>query len=224
MPWLLPADRLPALLEAISADGYTLVGPTLQQGAIVYDRIDSVHDLPRGWTDDQQPGSYRLLRRDDEAYFGYVVGPHSWKKYLFPPWLTVLHARRGSDGWQFQTPPVDPPRLALLGVRACELAAIAIQDRVFCEGPAADPWYQAQRQRLLLVAVNCTQAAATCFCVSMGTGPRCQSGFDLALTEIDAGFVLEAGSPSGQALLDRLPLRAATPQEEAQADERRARA
>jgi ferredoxin len=224
MSWLLPADGLPALLEALSADGYTVVGPTLQQGAIVYDRIRQVDDLPRGWTDEQEPGRYRLLRRDDEAYFGYVVGPHSWKKYLFPPWQTVLRARASGEGWQFEVPPVDPPRLALLGVRACELAALAIQDRVFCEGPAADPWYQLQRERLFLVAVNCTQAAATCFCVSMGTGPRCQTGFDLALTEIDTGLVLEVGSAKGQALASRLPLRPATPADEAQAEARRARA
>ena len=58
--------------------------------------------------------------------------------------------------------------------------------------------------RALLVAVNCTQAAGTCFCTSMGTGPRCTAGFDLALTELAEGFVVEVGSQRGAELLNAL--------------------
>ena len=35
-----------------------------------------------------------------------------------------------------------------------------------------------------IVAVNCFEPGGTCFCVSMGTGPKAESGYDLALTEI----------------------------------------
>src|SRR5689334_13703563 len=75
------------VIDRLWADGYTVVGPTLAQGAIVIDELRSVRMLPIGWTDEQEGGTYRLKRRDDEAYFGYAVGPHSWKKYLFPPRL-----------------------------------------------------------------------------------------------------------------------------------------
>ncbi|MGE4091013.1 MAG: 4Fe-4S dicluster domain-containing protein, partial [Candidatus Binatia bacterium] len=71
-----------------------------------------------------------------------------------------------------------------------------------------------------VVAVNCGEPAGTCFCVSMETGPKARSGFDLALTEVvDAGkhyFTVEVGSARGQQLLSRLPHR------EASADEQRA--
>src|SRR5208283_1340658 len=63
-------------------------------------------------------------------------------------------------------------------------------------------------------AVNCGQAGGTCFCVSMQTGPKADSGFDLALTElIDDSrheFLVEAGSESGADLLYALPQRPAT--------------
>jgi hypothetical protein len=36
---------------------------------------------------------------------------------------------------------------------------------------------------IFIIAVQCTQAAATCFCASMGTGPQASAGFDLILTE-----------------------------------------
>ncbi|HEX5103153.1 MAG TPA: 4Fe-4S dicluster domain-containing protein [Pirellulaceae bacterium] len=215
---------LQALIDVLKGNGYTVVGPTIQQAAIVYDRIEKVDDLPRGWTDDQKPGQYRLHRRDDEASFGYVVGPHSWKKYLFPPITTLLRSQRTAEGWSFEAPVDEAPPFALLGVRACELAALAIQDKVFTGGCYVDPVYAERRRRLFIVAVNCTQAAETCFCVSMKTGPRCHSGFDLALTELATGFLVEAGSDAGRNLLSAIPCRAATPAEIQEGETRRGRA
>lgn len=194
--WL-AKEALQSLLDALIERGFTVIGPTIAQDAIVYDHITSVDHLPRGWTDQQAPGSYRLKRRDDDALFGYVVGPHSWKRYLFPPMATVATADRTAQGWTMGTPDEAPPKYAFLGVRACEIAAIRVQDRTFLEGPYVDPIYAARRQNAFLIAVQCTQAASTCFCTSMGTGPRASSGFDLALTELPTGFVVEIGSQAG---------------------------
>jgi ferredoxin len=224
MEQFLETSDLQTLIDALKERGHLVIGPTIQQAAIVYDRIDKVEDLPRGWTDDQQPGQYRLNRRDDDASFGYVVGPHSWKKFLFPPLTTLLRSQQTAEGWDFDVPHDDSPSLALLGVRACELAALAIQDKIFTGGDYVDPLYAKRRRRLFIVAVNCTQSAATCFCVSMGTGPRCQSGFDVALTELAGGFLVETGSDPGRDLLRAVPCRAATPEEISQGETRRKRA
>ena len=78
------------IIDRLRQEDYTVVGPTIAQGAIVFDELRTVNDLPIGWTDEQEGGHYRLVRRDDEAYFGYAVGPHSWKKYLFPAQLTLF--------------------------------------------------------------------------------------------------------------------------------------
>ncbi len=177
----LPTAKLQTLIDHLIDDGFQVVGPTVDQGAIVYDEIRSIDDLPRGWTDRQEPGHYRLERRNDDACFGFVVGPHSWKRFLFPPMAAVATADRIDAAWVMRTPTDDPPRYAFLGVRACELAAIDVQDRVFLRGPYVDPIYKKRREAMLIIAVNCTQAAPTCFCTSMQTGPRCKSGFDLAL-------------------------------------------
>ncbi len=202
---VLPRERFPELLEALRRAGYRVVGPTVRDGAIVYGPIASDADLPVGWTDRQEAGTYRLERRKDAALFGYNVGPHSWKKYLFPPRERLLVARR--DGPTFEVAreePVAEP-LAFLGVRGCELAAIEIQDKVFLGGPHIDPGYRARRRRSLVVAVHCTQAGATCFCTSMGTGPRAGPGFDLALTELSVPgphrFLVEVGSDEGARVL-----------------------
>jgi formate hydrogenlyase subunit 6/NADH:ubiquinone oxidoreductase subunit I len=201
----LPTQQLQALIDLLIADGFTVLGPTIAQGAIIYDEIRSLDDLPRGWTERQEAGQYRLERRQDDAYFGFVVGPHSWKRFLFPPVAIVATADRDGSSWMMRTPTEDPPRYAFLGVRACELAAIDVQDRTFLKGPYVDPIYQKRRQSALIIAVNCTQAAPTCFCTSMKTGPRCKTGFDLGLTEIKGGFVVEVGSDRGKEVFVRLP-------------------
>ncbi len=221
--WL-PRSGLQALIDALRSRGYEVIGPTIDQEAIIYDRITSVDDLPQGWTDIQEPGKYRLMKRDDDAVFGYTVGPHSWKRFLFPATATVATADRTTDGWTMGTPAEEQPKYAFLGVRACEIAAIRVQDRTFVEGPYVDPLYQRRRQQALLIAVNCTQAASTCFCTSMGTGPRCTSGFDLALTEVGDGFVLEIGSDAGEHIAADLPTEEVSSERLAAAERARQRA
>ncbi len=211
---LLTVAGLEALLRALAAQGRRLIGPTVRDGAILYEEIEGVADLPRGWTDEHGPGSYRLRRRGDDARFGHVVGPHSWKRFLHPPRRELWRARE-VDGAVTLTPAALPEeRLALVGVRGCELAAIRVQDRVFLEGPFADPHYRAVRERLFLLAVDCGEPAATCFCTSMGTGPAAGEGFDLALTEILDGteprYLLRPGSAAGAELLAELEAPPAT--------------
>jgi sulfhydrogenase subunit beta (sulfur reductase) len=213
---VLDARDVGGVLDALTRRGYTVIGPTVADGAIVYDEVTAVADLPSGWTDVQEPGRYRLARRDDDAWFGYAVGPHSWKRYLLPPEHTLWSAERTGDGGMriLEEDTDTPPRYAFLGVRSCELAAIAVQDRVFLRGPTVDTVYLRRRDDVLLIAVNCGDPGGTCFCVSMGTGPRATEGFDLALTELldDHGhrFVVEPGTAAGQALLDEVPHRSAT--------------
>ncbi len=207
---ILPRAEFPRLLEALRAEGYSVVGPTVRDGAIVLGEIRTDADLPIGWTDRPDAGTYRMERRSDEALFGYGVGPHCWKKYLFPA-RDHLWTARGGDGGLTIDPvePADPPR-AFLGMRACEIAALGITDRVFTGGPATDRSYAHRRGRILRIGVQCGTAGATCFCASMGTGPGIAAGADLVLTElIDSSrhrFLLTVGTEEGARVATRLPL------------------
>ena len=210
---IMALGQLDQLLDAITRRGFRLIGPTVRDGAIVYDEIASSADLPAGWTDDQDGGTYRLRRRGDEALFGYNVGPQSWKRYLFPP-SSLLARVRSEDGLSFAAVgEPDAAPLAFLGVRSCELHAIAIQDRVFLGGRHQDPVYADRREGAFIVAVNCGQAGGTCFCVSMQTGPRAQSGFDLVLTELldddRHEFLVEIGTARGAEVMSDVASRAA---------------
>ncbi len=197
------------LFNALRSAGYSVIGPTIREGTIVYEELTSIDDLPVGWTDEQEGGSYRLKKRSDNAFFGYNVGPHSWKKFLFPPSLRLWNARKNGNNFQILPENNDTPKFAFIGVRACELHAMAVQDKVFMNGTYIDPVYKSRREHAFIVAVNCGQAGNTCFCTSMKTGPKVTSGYDLSLTEIIQDeihyFLVEVGSEIGAEILNQIP-------------------
>ncbi|WP_457795696.1 4Fe-4S dicluster domain-containing protein [Methylocystis sp. S23] len=207
-------EGLGALIEALRRGGRRVIAPTVSDDAIVYDDIDGRDDLPQGVTDEQEAGRYKLAPRGDGALFGYAVGPQSWKKFLHKPLLRLWRAERKGGEVTVEAEAPEPQDFAFLGVRACELNAIAIQDRVLMGGDYVDPHYKARRDGAFIVALNCGKAGGTCFCVSMKAGPKVEKGFDLALTELVSEsaheFLVEAGSSAGAGLLSELPGRPAT--------------
>ena len=211
---LLTRDRFDHLLQLLREDGYLTLGPTVVDGAILHREIEGADDLPVGWRDEHAPGEVRLHPADGPELFGCVLAAQSWKPELFPPEQALFSATRVDGRLTFTATPPDTTRRALIGVRPCDLRAIAVQDAVLRDGPYADAEYAARRAGVFTVAVNCTRAASTCFCTSQKSGPRAAEGFDLALTElVDGGphrFTVEAGSPAGEALLERLGLNDAT--------------
>lgn len=213
-PVVLDRCDFDALLAALRERGYAVIGPRRRDGAIVLDTIEADADLPAGWTDVQDAGAYRLERRADDALFGFRTASTSWKRFLFPPEHVLWRATRAGRGFTTRDGDEPAPAYALLGVRACELAAIRVQDRVLLGGPYQDPDYRDRRARALIVAVACTEPGGTCFCASMGTGPAPGPGWDLCLTERLADgahrFVVEAGSARGAEILESLPQRPAT--------------
>jgi len=210
------------LFDALKRQGYRVLGPTVREGAIVYDEITSVEDLPQGWSDEQDGGKYRLTRRADEALFGYAVGPHSWKKFLHPPAVRLWTAKRDAGRMEVQEIPPDRTKTAFLGARSCELHAIAIQDKVFMGGSQMETGYKSRREQVFVIAVNCGVAGGTCFCASMNTGPKAMSGFDLAVTEILEGsrhfFLVDVGTEAGAILLRQLTHRPADDAEQQAAE------
>jgi sulfhydrogenase subunit beta (sulfur reductase) len=206
-----PRRDFSRLLNVLRAMGYRCVGPVVRDGAITYEALTDIGELPAGINDDQQPGRYRLTTTDSPRLFEWANGPQALKPWLFSSreclW-TVQRAPDGSLSFTEQVPQAEPT--AVIGVRACDLAALALQDRHFLAEGAVDAGYEARRRQLLLVAVNCTRPARTCFCVSTGDGPAARDGYDLVLDELDEGYLVAAGSVTGKRVIARLPVLPAT--------------
>jgi ferredoxin len=215
---VLDGEGLDGVIAGLRERGYTVIAPTVRDGAISYEPVTGAVQLPRGVGDEQAPARYRLRERDDQARFGFAAAPSSWKRYLFPPTTTLWRAQRDPQGaLVFEETPATPPRYAFLGVRACELAAILVQDRVFATSAHPDPTYAARRRDIFLIAVHCGSPSGVCFCTSMDTGPKAREGYDLAITELldteEPRYLVEAGTDAGQDLLDSLQSRSATPED-----------
>ena len=202
----LPRADLDRLFTALTADGRRVVGPTVVDGSIVHDELSSFAELPKGWTAETAPGSYRLQPTGRDRLFDYNVGATSWKRFTHPSIVPLTRGRRDGGQVVVEAVEVDPPRLAFVGARACEIAALRIQDRAMRAGPLGDADHIARGDAALVVAVECAVAASTCFCTSMGTGPEIDGGADIILSELDEGFVVRTGTAAGAAVVDRLEL------------------
>lgn len=208
---LLPTDGLPALVAALMKAGYQCVGPRVENGAIAMRALTSAEALPRGLQAEQAPGRYRVSQDPENRYFAWANGPQALKPLNFAPQETLWRVGRGDDGaLRFDRVVPEPPQLAVIGVRACDVAALALQDAHFLRAERVDAQYAARRAGLFLVAVQCAVPAATCFCASTGDGPTPTTGYDIALAELPEGFVATAGSEAGQTVLAALNLAPAT--------------
>lgn len=203
--FIIDSKELQKLLDVLLRHGYTAIGPTLRHQSIILDEITSTTQFPAGWTDEQGGGTYRLKKRNDDAWFGYVITPTSWKPYLHSPAVKFWSAKRNPKGFEVDEENTEPAKYAFIGVRACELKAIAIQDKVFYGKDFQDSAYIRKRERAFIVAVNCSTAGHNCFCTSMESGPKVTKDFDIALTEILDGanhyFVTETGTDLGAEIL-----------------------
>ncbi len=201
-------QALESLIAVMLHRGYQVIGPSLKDSAISYTTVRGINDLPIGWTARQEPASYRLERRQDSAVFGYAAGANSLKSFLHPPEVQLFTAERDNGAFKILPNKEPTPRYAFLGVRACELAAAGIQDRVLIEDRFSDAGYRDRRSNSIVIAVQCSEPAATCFCTSMGGRPRASQGFDLALTELIADgsheFLVEIGTDLGAELISEV--------------------
>lgn len=205
---IIETSELDKLFSALKEKGFKLIGPTVESEAIVYSEINESKDLPIGITDKQSPGIYRLEKNDSGTYFHFTVGPQSWKKFLYPPIQKLYTAFYKNKKIEFEEEAKDNIKYAFIGVRACELNAIEIQDKVFFGGEYQNNQYKNLRKNAFIIAVNCTKAETNCFCTSIGTGPEVKTGYDLILTEIknknEHYFLIDAGSQQGEDILNQV--------------------
>ena len=198
-----------SLLLGTLRDSHRIIGPKIESGVIILGEID-MHDVPAGYEDHQKAGSYRLLKGERSEIFSFSLGPDSFKRFLHPPVSEMFVFKSSRSGIAVTAPARQGKPLAFIGIRACDISALKLYDRVFLEGPEKDPLYESRRRDSLVIALDCSYPGNNCFCHAMGTGPSVMDGFDLALTELDDSFLLRTGTVAGQRLLDGLPLEEAT--------------
>ncbi|MDH3947815.1 MAG: 4Fe-4S dicluster domain-containing protein [Gammaproteobacteria bacterium] len=208
---LLPRTEFDSLIDALRSLGAQCIGPTVRDNAIVYAPLTSSTALPQGIHDQQAPGSYQLSNNNGSRWFAWANGPQALKPLLFAPEDRLWQVEREPDGGlNFQAQVPDVGLTAVIGVRACDLAAMTLQDQHFISGDNIDQAYATRRQDFIIIAVNCTHPAATCFCHATGDGPVASDHYDILLDELDEGFAVQSGSVRGEEIINKLVLQPLT--------------
>lgn len=211
--YFLPYAKLDFFIGMI-ANEFRLIGPTVKNQQIIYDDLTHAAQLPWGYVDEQHAGRYHLEKKEQNTVFGWVNGAQGIKPSLFKSTESLWKVERDNNGKLVFKPSLPKQEtLAFFGIRPCDLRALLIQDRVFLSEKYTDDHYAAYRKNNFIVVANCTRSSNNCFCVAMQGYPKADSHFDVALTEMEAGFLFEIGSEKAAAYCKQLELPNASPEQ-----------
>ncbi len=209
----LPYEKLKHFFAILKESGFQIVGPTVIDEAIVYEEINEPEELPWHYVTKQGPGEYQIIKTKTKKAFNFVNTAMAIKPFTFASREILWQADKSNDKLSFTSQQEISPNIAFIGARPCDLQALRIQDKVFMGQNYCDNRYQQKRQKLFIIAINCSQSSNNCFCVAMGQSPESKDKFDIALTEINQGFVCIAANEPAKAILTRLDLALASEDE-----------
>lgn len=195
-------DDLKIIFDILK-DSHKIIGPKIANDVVTLSEID-FNDIPSGYIDSQNPGSYRLNRGGPNRIFSFSIGPESFKRFLHPPEKDIFAFKESKSGITISHPSNEEKPAAFIGMRACDISGLKLLDKVFLEGPVRDAAYDSVRRNSIVIGINCIHPHNNCFCASMGAGPELKDSFDMALTELDDSFLIETCTPKGNAILKGL--------------------
>jgi len=99
-------------------------------------------------------------------------------------------------------PAIELGKTVIFGVKSCDLAGHKIQDFVFLEGVEVDSLYRVRRENTVIISGDCTDFRQVCHCLAWEILPHPTWGFDLNLSALNEGYIVEVGSAQGVALIE----------------------
>ena len=142
-------------------------------------------------------GEYYFYKKYDaskEAELNSIRACTPVKEFLVP-------ARQLAATFPHPAEPQKEKPFAVFGLKDCDIRSIQILDRIFADEEFADTLYIAKREKMFLISSDCSEPAATCFCNLFESEGYPKSGFDLNVSAIKDGFIIEAGSKKGNNFL-----------------------
>ena len=149
------------------------------------------------------------LQKEDDYSCRQIQGRHI---FVFNPYRVIeplksfLTAPREEASEYFNSPrdPAGHPGpTVIIGVKNCGLTSLKVQDFVFLEGAEVDSLYSLRRQNTILISSDCTAYRKACFCLALEILPYPASGFDINLSPLTDGYLLETGSRRGEELIEK---------------------
>jgi sulfhydrogenase subunit beta (sulfur reductase) len=160
------------------------------------DFINAVSRNRSVFTHQKTGDDLHLVRTDHWLPDAHLPGPfrpvEPLKALVFPP-------RESLGGLTDDAGPPAVKERVVVGVKNCDLSSLEIHDYVFTSEPG-DPYYKELRDKTAIVSCDCTDACEVCFCTAVNEQPYPKKGFDINLSPVSNGFIVETGSERGEKL------------------------
>lgn len=140
--------------------------------------------------------SYAEAGEDTFFLFNPYRSVEPLKVFFTPPLEKV------ADYFNRESPLPDSAKVVVFGVKSCDLAGHKVQDFVFLEGTEVDSFYRVRRENTILISGDCTDFKDVCHCLAWEILPYPTEGFDLNLSPLNDGYLVEAGSKQGERLIE----------------------
>jgi len=182
--------NLPSLLSDLQ-EAYSVILPVRKGESRFYEPLTSFQaDRQTGKEEPQSPS-------ENNYVIGEVRASEPLKAFFFQP------KQRVAENYQDATPARAGKPLCIVGVKACDLKGFKVLDTVFIGPDYEDPFYKKAREENLIISADCTSVLDVCFCLSLDLNPYPQDNFDINLSDIGEGYVVQPGSDKGERLLER---------------------
>ena len=144
--------------------------------------------------------AFREVARPDEIAWDAGRADFSAKEFFLPATEAIVTWQPTPNGVKAETPSLDRPQV-LLAARPCDAHALEVMDRLLLDEPV-DPYYADRRARTTLVGVACSDGPwEGCFCTTLGGRPGEREHLDVLLAPVEGGYVVDAVSDKGRALV-----------------------
>ena len=133
----------------------------------------------------------------DDITIGEVRAFEPLKAFFFNARVKV------SEDFKPDVPVSSEKPYAIVGVKACDLKGFKILDSVFKGEDFIDPLYAKAREKNLIISADCTCVIETCFCLALDVKPHPREDFDINLSQVKGGFIVESGSQKGKTIIEK---------------------
>jgi len=117
------------------------------------------------------------------------------KSFFTQPYEEVAHYFTSKEIFQVKQQTI------IFGVKSCDIAGHKVQDFVFLEGVDVDSLYRLRRENIIFISSDCTDFKKVCHCLAWDIMPYPTEGFDLNLSPLNEGYLVEVGSKRGNELI-----------------------
>lgn len=145
---------------------------------------------------------FTRINHTDDTLLDFINTRVPPKNIFFLQSEVIFRYDRKETGFQLETGEGSRKRRILLGMRPCDVHALALLDCVFDGDIYRDPYYLNRREKTVIIAVGCNRPATTCFCSSMESGPFSRKGADVFLTDMGQAYVIDVLTPKGSQIME----------------------